>query len=183
MSEETRESPVLGPDGKPCTFSAPREPFRLEFFAWETVGYTDIDFGDLVAKLQTDDDCVRYREAYNGAPFKQAERGSGSTDIEVLPRLKGKPFDNLALAWLHALRPSSIRVSHGTICCDSQRWRVTVWLDDKELITKVTQEVEIGYGCGGDVENITRCCEDGRLPMPSSGVCGHVKGLERVDFE
>lgn len=70
------------------------------------------------------------------------------TSIEVLPILKGKPWDDVALGYCHALRPSSIRVTEGGTKCDARTWRVTVFIDDKNIINKITQEVEVGLPKG-----------------------------------
>lgn len=66
----------------------------------------------------------------------------GRTSIEVLPLLKGRPWDAVALAYVHALRPSYIRVVCGEETCDGICWRVSVYVDDG-VITKITQEVEV----------------------------------------
>ena len=64
--------------------------------------------------------------------------------IPVLEFLNGQPWDALALNYVHALRPSMIRViRHG--CCeasDSWMWRVTVYLEaDDRTIYRMEQEV------------------------------------------
>ncbi len=68
--------------------------------------------------------------------------------IEVLLFLKGKKWDEIALAYVHALRPSSIRVTNGEIKTDSRVWRVTVCVNDKDVIDKIEQEVEVGLPAG-----------------------------------
>lgn len=82
--------------------------------------------------------------AYNGCKYRKPESW-GYTSLEVLPFLKGEPFDLRALDYIHSLRPSTIRVSKtGEICCDSHAWRVTVYLDEDRLIRKIQQEVNVG---------------------------------------
>lgn len=74
---------------------------------------------------------------------------SGYLSIEVLPNLKGRPWDALALGMCHALRPSHLRVVTDGIQLDAQTWRVTVWIDAKtNLIRQITQEVEVGLPDG-----------------------------------
>jgi hypothetical protein len=67
------------------------------------------------------------------------------TSIEVLPSLVGHQWDEIALAYVHALRPSIIRVirdGEGEHC-DSRTWRVTVYVDANNTITEIRQEVEL----------------------------------------
>ncbi len=75
--------------------------------------------------------------------FKKFNR-SGQTSINVLEFLHGKQWDDIALAYVHALQPSSIRVTHGTTKADSRQWRVTVYIDDDNNIKEITQEVVVG---------------------------------------
>jgi hypothetical protein len=67
----------------------------------------------------------------------------GFTNIEVLSFLKGQPWDDVARAYVHGLRPSEVRVSTGTLKSNAVLWRVTVMMNDKALITEITQEVEV----------------------------------------
>ena len=71
-----------------------------------------------------------------------------NTTIDVLPQLWGMPWNNLALNYIHTLRPSFIRVSMGMWQSDAVPWRVSVCLEkDNKTIKKITQEVVIGgYG-------------------------------------
>jgi len=72
---------------------------------------------------------------------------TGFTSIEVLPFLVGRPWDTIALAYVHALRPSTIRVSNGMLKANARPWRVTV-LTEGNVITEITQEVEVGLPDG-----------------------------------
>jgi hypothetical protein len=63
--------------------------------------------------------------------------------IDVLPILIGKKWNQYSLGMIHSLRPSSIRVSTGTVTCDAQRWRVTIIVDENDIIKSVKQEVEV----------------------------------------
>jgi len=67
----------------------------------------------------------------------------GWKTIKVLEFLNNKPWDEVALAYVHALRPSSIRVTTGGIYLDARVWRVTVYVDDNDIIQSITQEVEV----------------------------------------
>ncbi len=65
------------------------------------------------------------------------------SSIRVLEFLTGYPWDDMALGWVHGLRPSFIRVVDGAETCDAQPWRVTVYVNDKNIITSIRQEVEV----------------------------------------
>ena len=67
----------------------------------------------------------------------------GYKSIRLLEFLEGKPWDDVALAFVHSLRPSSIRVTSTGIKLDARTWRVTVYVDD-DFIEKISQEVEVG---------------------------------------
>lgn len=87
--------------------------------------------------------------ARQGQPFVPFD-DRGYTVIEVLPQLNGKPWDEVALGYVHALRPSQLRVVQDSAQLDSENWRVTVWLESDGLtIHCIEQEVEVGLpqGC------------------------------------
>lgn len=175
------ESEILGPDGNPFEYK-PREEYLLEFFAYETIGMTDLQsVTELAARLAGKEDADVYREG-NGVEFRHSGT-EGVTTVEVLEFLKGLPFDNLVVAWLHSLRPSTVRVSHGQVCLDNRTWRVTVFLNEDDTVRKIVQEVAVGYGCGANVGEITDARREGREPRPMAGAIGHTAGLARVDFE
>lgn len=84
----------------------------------------------------------------------------GYTVIEVLPKLTGLPWNEIALAYVHALRPRRIRVIAPGGCCklDAQNWRVTVYLEaDNRTIKKITQEVAVGLPDGIDHGHALDC--------------------------
>ena len=92
----------------------------------------------------------------SGCAFKRPGKISYPS-IEVLPELKGKPWNNEAVNKITTLRPSNVRVTQGIVHLDSMKWRVTVFLEKDDItIRKITQEVECGgYGHGvfTDVSN------------------------------
>ena len=71
----------------------------------------------------------------------------GFTSILVLPFLNGQPWDDLARAYVHALRPSRVRVSESWITCDAMLWRVTVMLKNG-VVAYIEQEVEVDLSSG-----------------------------------
>ena len=74
----------------------------------------------------------------------------GYLSISVLPELTGKKWDSIALGYAHALRPTQLRVirhNEGTQL-DAETWRVTVYLDKKNKIEHISQEVEVGLPDG-----------------------------------
>jgi hypothetical protein len=66
--------------------------------------------------------------------------------------LNGQPWDQLALNYIMALRPSRVRVTGGVITADWCPWRVTVYVngDRKEPLTirHIMQEVDVGLDGG-----------------------------------
>lgn len=80
----------------------------------------------------------------------------GGLDIKVLPELTGKPWNENALHLVHALRPSSIRVTTGEIKCDSRTWRVTVYINEENIIQEIEQEVEVTGMSGAKLREALR---------------------------
>jgi hypothetical protein len=68
----------------------------------------------------------------------------GWTSIDVLPFLIGRKWDERALGFVHALRPTYIRVTQGEETTDARTWRVTVTVDENDVIQEMRQEVEVG---------------------------------------
>jgi len=68
----------------------------------------------------------------------------GWKSINVLEFLNDKPWDDLALGYVHALRPRGIRVTKGMMTLDCILWRVTVHVNKENIIQSITQEVEVG---------------------------------------
>lgn len=99
-----------------------------------------------------------------GDPYASA--GIGWTDVTVLQFLWGRPWDEVALAYVHSLRPSLLRVivAGGLETCDARPWRVTVYLNGDNTIKKIVQEAEVAIGfvpgCRNGYE--LRCLLEGR---------------------
>lgn len=76
--------------------------------------------------------------------------------IPVLEFLWGRPWNNVALNYVMALRPSVIRVTAGCVTSDARVWRVTVYLEeDERTIKSISQHVGAwGIGCryGADLK-------------------------------
>lgn len=74
----------------------------------------------------------------------------GFTVLRVLPNLTGRPWDDIALAYVHSLRPSSLRVIRSTegTQLDARDWRVTVYLSADSTIKSIDQEVRVGLPDG-----------------------------------
>jgi hypothetical protein len=84
------------------------------------------------------------KNSCQGQPFIPWD-SQGYTVLKVLPELNGKPWDEVALGYVHALRPSRLRVVQGMAQADAQRWRVTAWLKkDGVTIDHIDQEVAVG---------------------------------------
>ena len=67
----------------------------------------------------------------------------GFSSIHVLEFLVGRPLDDVSLGYIHALRPSAIRLClDGMVQMSAMSWRVTIHLKD-EKIYLITQEVEV----------------------------------------
>lgn len=79
-----------------------------------------------------------------GHRFEESDR-RGYLSIDVLDFLKGKPWDEVSLAYVSALRPSYIRVIlHGQgQTLDAMTDRVTVHLDEAGKIDEISQEVSV----------------------------------------
>lgn len=69
---------------------------------------------------------------------------TGFLVIPVLEFLKGHKWDAVALAYVHGLRPSFIRVTEGMVHADARMWRVTVTVSKDGRIEGIRQEVEVG---------------------------------------
>lgn len=80
----------------------------------------------------------------------------GATTINVLGFLKGLPLDNLAMSYIHALRPSRVEVIRGEEKCVGWPWLVRVYLDADDRITSIKQQVEVAFASGYAIDNELR---------------------------
>lgn len=83
-----------------------------------------------------------------GVNYDDDAQVTGYSDIEVLPFLKGKKWDEIAVGYVHGLRPSQIRVTTGMCKLNAHVWRVTVFIDEEDTIERITQEVEVALPSG-----------------------------------
>jgi hypothetical protein len=93
-------------------------------------------------------------EGYEGA--YRWPMSMGYTSIPVLQGLWGTPWCNAAANFLPALRPSCVRVTRGEVTLDAVSWRVTVYLNADDTISRIEQEVEVGlvgFRNGQDASN------------------------------
>lgn len=72
------------------------------------------------------------------------------TTIECLSFLKGRPWDAVALGYIHGLRPTSIRVTTGLQTLDARVGRVTVRVNKDHIIEHISQEIQVGLPDGID---------------------------------
>lgn len=117
----------------------------------------------------------------------------GWSNIEVLEFLKGRKLDEVALAYIHSLRPSCIRVTTGMIKTNSIAWRVTVVVDEEDTIQTISQEAEVGlpegvahghalhlalkYGIDSDIAQ-----EQSKNDKIGMAYC-NPKALEKINFK
>ena len=90
--------------------------------------------------------------------------------IPVLEFLKGRVWDEISLAYVTAMRPSSIRVTRGECTCDSWPWRVTVTVNSDDVIERISQEVEFEVCPSGVIGRHSRlkiCRVSVRVRVPS----------------
>lgn len=90
---------------------------------------------------------LRYYDT-QGKDYPNSVYPRSYTSVEVLEFLRGQPWDDIALNWVHSLRPSMIRVVTGAETSDAKTWRVTVCVDESNIIRSIRQEVEVRIeGC------------------------------------
>jgi hypothetical protein len=84
----------------------------------------------------------------------------GYLSIKALPILTGHQWNDVALGFVHALRPSMIRVVRAEETCDAKPDRVTVYVDPNNNITSIRQECEVwlpeGVEHGADLRDRLR---------------------------
>ncbi len=64
--------------------------------------------------------------------------------IPIARELWGREWNDDALSFLHAFRPSGISVTTGEVLTVARQWWITVTVNDKGLMTKIEQEARIG---------------------------------------
>lgn len=160
-----------------------RDEHTLDFTVEERGPTTQEELNQLWQRLSIPTDIAAYRHS-QGKPYRRPVSASiGHNTIDVLPELWGLPLSDLVLAYVHALRPSAIRVTRGECTCDSYPWRVTVFVDDKDNVTRIYQEVEVLYSCGAEVADCLRAAKgDRKPPSPRPTVYGNTAGVARTDF-
>ena len=127
---------------------------------------------------------TRHRNAH-GATYREFDN-QGYTVIEVLPFLVGRPCDDVAMAYIAALRPSYIRITTGERTCDARIWRVTVVVDENDIIQRVEQEVNVGlpepFGCGWELDQYIKTGE--HKPLPEGGLAIYnMRVAWKIEFE
>jgi len=162
------------------------EPSKVEFFphlSSEAEEQRELDA--LCQKMQGVDLVEQYRS--NHRKEWQPDDITGYTTMPVLQQFWGKKLDNSLLAYLHTLRPSSVRISGDYTTCDASPWQVTVFtdklIDGTEIITQISQEVCIGFSSGWNVQQVFNHLHEGK-PKPEifPRVVGNVACLRNVDF-
>lgn len=72
----------------------------------------------------------------------------GGTAIPILEMLWGLPWGEIPLCFIRAVNPSYIRVTNGETKTDARPQRVTVYVDENDVIERIEQEVTIAGGTG-----------------------------------
>lgn len=73
----------------------------------------------------------------------QKEDSYSYANVCVLPELYGKVWNDIALAYVLSLEPTAIRVSTGMVTLDSRTGRITVIVDEADVIQSIDKEVRI----------------------------------------
>lgn len=158
-------------DNKPevVTSPPPDNVRRLNFLAFEEIATSNNTF-DRSGKAFETDEADKARSGH--APAAWRGESYGYAVMELLPDLKGKPWNNLALSAVSTLRPSTLRVigSEGHCHCDCDPWRVTVFLErDNRTIRSIEQEVSVDlHGCKNGDDFMTKLKG---LPIPEPSDC------------
>jgi hypothetical protein len=85
-------------------------------------------------------------EGRQGHSYVNEFTGFGFTSVDILPNLIGKPWNDVALGYVHGMNPTHIRVIDGRgEQLDAQTGRVTIHLNSKtKLIESIDQEIRVG---------------------------------------
>ena len=65
------------------------------------------------------------------------------TSVGVLPELIGRPWNDITMCYVLSLEPAAIRVSDGCVTLDNSVGRITVIINDSNIIQKIYKEVQI----------------------------------------
>ena len=82
-----------------------------------------------------------FKVYHHAVPQKEAIYSH--TNVCVLPELYGKVWNDIALAYVLSLEPTAVRVSTGTMTLDSCTGRITVIVDENDIIQSIDKEVRI----------------------------------------
>ena len=96
----------------------------------------------------------RYRGS-NGEYYK-SPGGGGYAVLPIFPFLVGQPWDNIALAVVSTLEPRKIRVTQGVMTCDAPSRRVTVIVDENDIIQSIRWEANFSSDpsmCGAELDS------------------------------
>jgi hypothetical protein len=159
------------------------EEKKLEFYVYGRLPDPEQNERELLAlqeRLRQKTDIDKYRGSC-GKPYKSA--GGGYTVIRCLQFLWGLPLCDLVMAYMPAVKASAIRVTSGETTTDSRLGRVTIYVNEGDIVDYIEQEVDVAYGCGYDVDQCLLAAVTKRPARPFSGVTGHTAGLERADFK
>ena len=123
---------------------------------------------DYSGKAFETDEADKYRTHHGQRIFKEHKYHEVYVSWEILPELKGKPWNNLALSAVLMFNPSAIRVTDGCCTCDCWGNRVTVLTEkDGRTIKEITMELSPrGEGIKTGVD-FKRKMEGRELPPPS----------------
>lgn len=176
----------MAEDVKPVTDEIKAEATTLNFRAFTpTEAEERQTLLCLEEKMRGTDLVDKYR-GNNRVPWEE-DPEHGYTVMPILPQFTGKKLDNSLIAYLHAFRPSSVRISDGGVHCDSRPWRVTVFtkkVDGVEIIASISQEVCIGFSSGYNVETVFKHIHaKGKKPKPFPSVVGDLSALAKIAFE
>ena len=87
----------------------------------------------------------------------QKENVYSYTTVKVLPELHGKKWDDVSLAFVLSLEPTAIRVTTGMVTLDNCVGRMTVIVNDDEVIQRIDKEVRIPLPEGVENAYDLRC--------------------------
>ena len=135
---------------KPTVLKLKTTPVKLRSSKSLVLGFSSAPPKVILASLKPDDYLHRADGSSRQGQVYAWKGYRGYLSIMVLPELTGKKWDSIALGYAHALRPTQLRVirhNEGTQL-DAETWRVTVYLDEKNKIKYISQEVEVGLPDG-----------------------------------